>query len=311
MSMHTIFQAFIRFIGKYFWVVFLLAVALGLTLPEQMKHLYPLLTPLIIVVMYLGAIDIEYHKLHELKNYWKSIILYCVVMMIVLPIVLYFWLSRRSPDIATGVFLLAAAPAGIATIAFVRMMWWNALLALCIAVITTAMLPITLPLMSEYIVGSTIAIDIQGMFIDLILFCILPLLWGYLTQRYMRPLANALHPHIDRFSIVLIWLMIAWPVAYNADLFLSIWLWKLLAIVWWLFILSWVLHIVWWICFGNNRPNNIAWSLAKWFMNISVTTVIAAKYFSPAVLIIVLLYEFPRDLMLIPFAWVVKKMKNT
>jgi hypothetical protein len=45
-------------------------------------------------------------------------------------------------------------------------------------------------------------------------------------------------------------------------------------------------------------------------MNISIATVIAAKYFGPEALLIVMLYEFPWDLMLIPFKWFIKKYEN-
>ena len=193
-----------QWIVDYFWVVFLAAIALGLGLPDYFSSWYNLLTPVIIVVMYLGALDIEYHKLNSLLQYWKHIVWYYLIMMIVLPIVLYYGLSRFSLDIAVGFYLLAAAPAGIVAIAFTRMMGGNALLALCLAVITTLTLPFLLPLMTKYIIGNAIALDSRAMFIDLLLFCILPIVAGYLTQRFVPKAVDVMRPHLDRISIVLV-----------------------------------------------------------------------------------------------------------
>jgi predicted Na+-dependent transporter len=87
--------------------------------------------------MYLGTLDIEYHKLDSLKKYRQETSRYYLIMMLVIPLVLFYSLHRFSSDLATGVMLLAGAPAGIAAIAFTRLMGGNTLLALCLAVVTT------------------------------------------------------------------------------------------------------------------------------------------------------------------------------
>lgn len=296
-------------ITQYFWAIFLWAIVLWLIFPSEFSWTYSLLTPLIIALMYLGSLDIEYDKLSSLVQNRKDIVRYYIIMMLILPIVLFYVTKFISYDVALWVFVLAAAPAGIASVAFTRLMWGNTLLSLCIAVITTVSLPFVLPILSTIIIDNDIRIDAMWMFIDLLLFCILPILAAYLTQRFLPQIKTIIRPHTDRVSIIMIGLMIVWPVAYNAHIFLSISLFKLILIVWWLFILSAIIHTVGWLCFsGSAKENKIAWSLGKWFMNISIATVIAAKYFGPEALLIVMLYEFPWDLMLIPFKWFVKKI---
>ena len=298
-----------QWIVTYFRAIFLCAVMLWLLFPVTLTRTYDLLTPFTIILMYLGTLDIAYNKLGSLKKYRKQTVRYYLMMMGIVPLLLFFALQGFSTDIATGVLLLAWAPAGIAAIAFTRLMGGNTLLALCLAVITTLWLPFTLPILLQYSVWASIELDTQWMIIDLILFCILPIIAAYITQRKSQKIIQTIRPHIDRVSILMIAIMIAWPVAVNAEQFLSISLLKFVSIVWWLFVLSALLHTAWRVCFANTtKENQIAGSLAKWFMNISITTVLAAKYFSPEVLLIVILYEFPRDLMLIPFRWFVKKI---
>lgn len=295
-------------IVQYFRLIFLGAVAWWLLFPKYIIHLYSLLTPAIILGMYLWSLDIDYSKLSHLHEYRKKIVWYFLTMMIVLPIILFYVFSVFSVNLGTGVFLLAAAPAWVTAIVFTRLMWWNTLLSLCLAVVTTVSFPFVFPLMSKRVVWSTIDIDTTSMFFDLILYCILPLTAWYGTQ-YMRKkwIETYVRPHLNWASIILVAILIAWPVAYNAEAFLSISPAKLLTTVGILFLVSWCIHTVGRLCFWWNTKNQIAGSLAKWFMNISITTVIAAKYFSPEILLVVLLYEFPRDLMLVPFKWFIAK----
>jgi len=302
------FSSITKRIVTYFRLVFLWAVASWLLFPQYVIHLYSLLTPAIILGMYIWSLDIEYKKLFILHQYRKKIAWYFMVMMIILPVALFYLLSLLSLDIATGVFLLAAAPAWITAIVFTRLMWWNTLLSLCLAVITTVSFPFIFPLLSKWVVWSTVDIDTMSMFIDLILYCILPLIAAYCTQFFRKKwIETYVRPHLDWASIILVAILIAWPVAYNAEIFLSTSPITLFGTIGLLFLVSLCIHVAWWLCFLWNRENQIAGSLAKWFMSISIATVVAAKYFSPTVLLVVILYEFPRDLMLVPFWWYVKK----
>lgn len=304
MRMQTILQRIV----DYFRVLFLGAVVAWLTFPSSRTRAYDLLTPLAIIGMYIGTLDIEYSNLNSLKKYRKQTAQRYIMMMFIVPTILFFVINNFSTDTALWVLLLASAPAGISAIAFTRLMGGNTLLALCLAVVTTLLLPVSLPFLLHYAVWKTIQIDIWWMFTDLILFCIFPIIAAYSTQRFLPKVVEILRPHIDRVQIIMIAIMIVGPIAANATQFLSISIPKFITIVWGLFLLSTILHAAWWLCFTRSiKENKIAGSLAKWFMNLSITTVIAAKYFSPEVLLIVILYEFPWDLMLIPFKRFVKK----
>ena len=302
-----------KWIVDYFRIIFLGAIIWWLLFSEILKITYDRLTPLIIVLMYLWSLDIERKTLWSIKQYRKQITKRYIIMMIILPIIMYYitlWILWN--DIAIWVFLLSVAPAWIAAVSFTRLMWWNSLLALFLAIISTITFPFLLPLLSQYILSSSIDIDSLWMLQDLILYCIVPIWLWWITQYYLPRVKNILSPHIDRISIIMISLMIAGPVAYNASSFLNLKISFLLYTVWWLFILSALIHLVGRYTFAHtNKENKIAWSLSKWFMNISIVTVIAAQYFSPTVLIIVMLYEFPRDLMLIPFKRCLKKLPSS
>jgi BASS family bile acid:Na+ symporter len=297
-------------IVKYFRVLFLLAVIYWLTLPDSANFFYWWLGRMMVAVIYLSAIDIEYSQIKTLKHYRKEVSWFFVIQMVLLPIVIYFVTKWFSEHLAQALFLLCAAPAWFAAISFTRIMKGNVLLSLCITIASSVLVPISIPLLSYYIVKNEIQVDAIQMFIDLVLYCIIPLIAWYLTKKYLPKVATALTPHVDVVSILLIAMMIAWPVWQNAAAFLSTPLTKLLLIVGILFVLATILLWVGWYIFdGKTKKEKISWWIAKCFMNISLATVIAAKYFAPEVLLIVILYEFPWDLMLIPYRWIIQKVK--
>ncbi len=78
------------------------------------------------------------------------------------------------------------------------------------------------------------------MFLDLVLYCIIPLIAGYLTKTYFPKVTKALNPHIDLISILIIALMIAGPVGENAEYFLHTPIAKLLTIVGVLFVAAFI-----------------------------------------------------------------------
>ena len=265
---------------------------------------------MMVVVIYLSSIDIDYSQIKTLKNYRKEVLVFFAIQMILLPIAIYFATKWFSEYFAQALFLLCAAPAWFAAISFTRIMWWNTLLALCITIVSSVLVPVSIPLLSYYIVKNEIQVDTLQMFIDLVLYCIIPLIAWYLTKRYIPKVATALTPHIDLISIILIAFMIAWPVWENAAAFLSTPITKLLLIVGILFVLAFILQWLGRYIFANKtKAEKISWWIAKCFMNISLATVIAAKYFAPEVLLIVILYEFPWDLMLIPYRYFINKAK--
>lgn len=305
------FTAIKDWIIKYFWIVFLIAVAYWLILPYSASWFYNGLWVMIFIVTYISAIDIDYNEIINLKKYWKEVWLFFLIQMILLPIAIYFLVKWLSINLAEWLFLLCAAPAGMAAISFTRLMWGNTLLTLCITIGSSILVPLSLPILSHFILKSSIDIDSMGMFIDLVIYCIIPLLAGYITKTYNPKITSFIKPHIDVSTIIIIALMIAWPIWENAEIFLNTPILKLIFIVIVLFVLAFIFLWIGRKTFARKtQKEQIAWGISKCFMNISLATVIAATYFSPEVLLIVILYEFPWDLMLIPFRYIINKTEK-
>jgi predicted Na+-dependent transporter len=82
--------------------------------------------------------------------------------------------------------------------------------------------------------------------------------------------------------------------------------WKI-AVLYLVFIL---LHIIgYMICFRQNKENRIAVAIGAAYMNNGMAIVLAASYFKPEVLVLMVLSELPWNTLLGPFKKVLSQLK--
>ena len=81
--------------------------------------------------------------------------------------------------------------------------------------------------------------------------------------------------------------------------------WKLAA----LYLVFNLLHIIGYLsCPGQNRESRIAVAIGSAYMNNGLAIVLAVSYFSPSILILMVLSEFPWNTLLAPFKKVMERV---
>ncbi len=99
------------------------------------------------------------------------------------------------------------------------------------------------------------------------------------------------------------------PLAKHSSYFLNN-LEKVSYTILYLFLISATLHIIGWtMVFWLKKKEKTATSITSAYMNNSLAMVFAAKFFSPPIILAVILYELPWNTMLIPFRHIIKKLK--
>lgn len=296
------------YIVRYFWVFFIWAVVVWLWLPLVAQRFYAVFDVLFFGIMFIGAMELDLDTLKS-KNYKrKQIILHYVICCIIGPIVLYMLSTRLWETYAAAIFLIAATPSGIATISLTRLVHGDVQRALISAVVTMVLTPLVLPILTESITWTSVHIDVMHMMIQLAFYIFVPLGAAYLISKYAPWAKKTCMPYAGSISVLLIFFIIAWPLAVNSALFLAVPISKFIGIVCMLFVVSIFLFFIWWVSVpGWTVKEKISSWLSRGLMSISFTTLVATKYFPPEVLLIVLLYEFPRDIMLVPYKYVIEK----
>jgi len=301
----------LSFISKRFWIFFVVAIVLGLVLPDVFWPLESLLGVLMFGIMFLSGLTV---KLKDMKTIilkpWK-IILFVVFSMVLAPIIFYFAVKLIDPQWAIAVLLLVAAPTWIAAAALCSIVKGNTGFTLASSVVTSVIAPLTIPLLVKFLVGTEVAFDLGYMMLSMSLYIVLPLVIAQVLIYFLPKVVEKYSKFYGPLIILFVMPMIAWPLGNNASEIFSMDLWDLVLINILLFVISGLLHSMGWFVFWKAKlVDKISGSISLGYMNLSLATVLAAQYFGPEVLIVVVLFELPWDLMLIPFAWVVKKVRK-
>ena len=297
------------FIGRYFWIFFLVAIAVGVFAPTFSGLVNPYMDVLMIVIMYLWCLKVTAKDLQGISKNWKKVLGYLLVSMFVLPVGFYFVTDLIYPAWSIGIFLLVAAPAGIASIALSGIVKGNTSLVATITILSSIICVFSIPLLADVLFWSEVNIDVLAIFLSLVKRVILPCIAAQLTQR-IYPWYVRFKSRLGPLTVLLVMPIIRWPIGANMETYKSL-DWKVLVYgTLGLFAVSIMLHVIWWVMYRNgSHADKIAWSIGMWYMNLTLSLLLAGTYFGPHAVLVVLLFELPWDFMLIPFAWISKRLK--
>ena len=231
--------------------------------------------------------------------------------IIILPVIVRFLAQILRPTYAIGFFILAAAPTAFSTIFFVDFVKGNKELGLATSVFSNLIVPFTFTALTYYLVGSEIQLNVGALFGELLLVVAVPFILGYIIQKTAPTFIKATQHLYSPIGILLILPMIAGPVAALHSYIVLQGIREILLLVLALFVLGAFFYAFGWFgSFQKSLEDKATAGLSVGLMNVSFATVIAFNFFGPAAILAVILYEFPRDLLIIPYIRIVKKIKK-
>jgi len=259
--------------------------------------------------MYLWCLKVTSKQLLEIWKQRKKVIWYLVVSMIILPIVMYYSTELIFSEWSIWVFLLVAAPSWIASIALSSIVKWNTSLVATITILSSLVSVVSIPFLLEVILWSSIDIDVVSILFSLVQWVILPFILAQVTQKIYPSYKKTSH-YIWPLTTLFLMPLIFWPIWANIETYKGLGRDILIYGTLWLFLLSIILHFIWRFMYRRSSyADKVWWAIALWYMNITLALLIATEYFWPSAILVILLFEFPWDLMLIPFAWIAKRLK--
>jgi len=290
-----------QFIERNFWLFLFGGLVLGLSFPAYSDRLMFLLMPLLMIMMFLVFLKTDFsHVLNEMKNY-KLILYLVIVYLIVVPVSLYAAVSWFDEKIAIGILLLTAMPAAVASPAIADIVSGNTALSIGITISTSIAAPFTIPLIFGFLDFQQLSIDPWQIFWDLIIMVFVPMIASQFLRKYFAASIEKKKHFISPINMLVLSMMVYIVIGsqreslltFSEDLFMK------LAILYSLFI---VLHgLGYLLAFRQSRKNKISICIGMAYMNNGLAMVLAAKYFDPSILMLMLLSELPWDTLIVPF----------
>jgi BASS family bile acid:Na+ symporter len=290
------------FIEKYFWLFLIAGILLGLWNPLQLR-MVPAVLPKILLGLMLFFVFLKIDSLQILENIrnLKLMIYISFLYMIIIP--LFFFLSIKvfNPDLAIGILLLTAMPAGVSTPALTDIVKGNVSLSMSLTIVSQLVSPFTVPLLFWLINLNGHSIDKLLMLKDMAIIVFLPMIIAQVIKKYFPVLINKTQHYFTSLNVLLLFAFVYLAISSQRNYILenpSGMVWKILV----LYLVFILLHIIGYlICFRENKENRIAVAVGAAYMNNGMAIVLATSYFKPEILVLMVLSELPWNTLLGPF----------
>ncbi len=290
-----------QFIEKYFWVFLIAGLLLGLSFPVYNDFLMTLLEPMLMIMLLLVFLKSDLvHILSEIKNY--KLMLYLVIAyMIIIPALFFFSVNFFSQQLALGVLLLTAMPAAVSLPALADIVKGNTALSISITITTSIVAPFSIPVIFGMLNIEHLSISPWEIFKDLTIIIFIPMVLSQVIRKYFSNTIQQKKHVFTSVNILLLSLMVYVVMGSLRDEVINDSMDILMQLVF-LYIIFILLHIIGYLLgYKQNKKNKITISIGAAYMNNGMAIVLAAKYFEPAILVLMVLSDLPWTTLLAPF----------
>ncbi len=292
-----------QFVEKRFWVVLCAGVVAGLALPSvgDVGFLVPYLryfvmTMLFMVFLKVDVVDI----LHHFKDV-KLLSYITICFLLLMPAAVYLVLRPFDAQLALGALILTAMPPGTAAPTLTDLIKGNTALAASITIIGSLLAPLSIPFVLGGLSGESIQLDRSELFVSLATTIFVPLVLSQLLLHFAKPVTDRLRPVGSTVNIVILFCIIYSVIAAQRGLILEepVQTFRRATIVFVLFVLF---HIIGYYMAPWLKPKDrLAVATTRAYQNLALAIVVAAQFFGPEILLIVVLAELPWAVLPGPF----------
>jgi len=298
----------IKLILKYFWLLFIFGIILGMLFPS-LKLISPYLTYILMFVLFLSSLKMDTAKLFKRIKELKLLIFLVSFILIIIPIFLYLiFKGFLDLEYSLAILILLVMPSGMTVPVYSTILNGDKELALIIVILTSLLCPITIPFLLHFLVGVQITINSLQIFYSLSVIIFIPLILSILLKKVGKNFIEKTKKYYSPLSIILIMFIITGAIA-KANVIQAIGGAKEIIYPFFLlFVLAILMHLIgYFILYKMNKEVKIASSLTTAYKNSTLAIVFAAQFFSAKTLLLVTLYQIPTNLILIGFGYLVKK----
>ena len=295
-----------QFIERYFWVFLLAGILIGLWYPVFDEILMSLLKPILMIMLFFVFLKTDLPQILEETKDVKLMIYIVIINMLIIPVLFFFLTKLFSAELAVGILLLTAMPAGVASPTLTDIVKGNTALSMSIAIITSLIAPFTVPLLFGLLKINSLSINPLAVFIDLLIIVFIPMIFSQIMKKYF-PLTIKKSQHLfTSFNVILLFIIVYAVMGSQRDLILSnppdiI---RKIAFLYLIFIL---LHIAGYFTgYNQKRENKVALAIGSAYMNNGMAIVLAATHFDTSIVVLMVLAEIPWNTLPAPFGWIIR-----
>jgi BASS family bile acid:Na+ symporter len=234
-------------------------------------------------------------------------------MLILFPLIAYYFGMLVAPSIALPLLILAAMPSGMTVPLLSEIIGGKQDLALIFAVTTSLLAPITVPFILQLSIGATVPVSLLSIFISLGKIIFIPFLLAAILKEPLKHKQHIIDTISKPLSLLLLGLIIAGMVATQAELLLASINTHFAAYLVAMCIFFVITYLIgYFSIFWHPYQDRLAIAVSLTYMNITLAIYIAGTFFPESgVLIPIIIAVLPWSLSLTLFKKIAEMTHRT
>lgn len=287
-------------------IVALAGIGAGVGIPFAGRWFHPFLLYFMMTILFFSFFRMDFSSLLHItrQDFWE-ISFWTMSKLIVLPMTAWALTVLVAPDFALAVLLLSGVSAGVTGPFFAQVLGADVARVLKVVIVSSLLVPFTLPAMVSLLMGAQINIPFSHMFVLLLKVIFIPLFLALAVKKTYPDFIRILDRVQFPVSLALFFIINLTAFSAYADFILSR-LNEVLQILAVSILLSlgyngFGLFMGW---AARGRLDGLAGAVTHNFINNVLIVVFAAEFFGPECPLLAALYMVPLFLMVIPLRWV-------
>lgn len=216
---------FCKLIGKYFGMIAVLFLILGMTMPQNFTWVVGKFGGVAVLSLLLGVVMFGMGTTLDLKDFALvlkrplDVFIGACAQFVIMPGLAYLIASafNLDPALTAGVVLVGTCPGGTSSNVITFMSKGDVALSVTMTSVSTVLSPILTPFITYQLIGERIAFDPVGMFWSIMQIVIVPICLGLAVKSFLPKLAATATDYLPAVSAIAISLIIAGVIAVSRD----------------------------------------------------------------------------------------------
>ena len=277
------------------------SIGVAIAFPEKCRVFAPYPLYLMMVFLFFSFLKIEFVKiLQDVRKTAFALFVLCLFKLILLPAGLYFLSLAVWPKFAVPVLLLSGVSTGVVAPFIATLLGASALLVLMMVVVSSLLVPFTLPALLKLLAGHIAELSFSAMVEYLAMVIFIPAA----VKIFVRYFAPSFSKRLEKIQFpvsMVIFGLVNLGVFPKYSSFFSERPGELAGAIFVAFILSAICHIVGFLAaWGLSKEDRLAGAASFAYMNSVLIIVFAAQFFDPLSPVLAVVYMFPFFIMIVP-----------
>jgi len=260
------------------------------------------------MMLFLAFMKIDALEVLENIRNFRLMIYIAFIYMIAIPLAFFFSTRIFNAELATGILLLTAMPAGVSTPVLTDIARGNISLSMSLTIVSQLLAPFTVPFLFWIVDINSLTINKLLILKDIAILVFLPMVISQMVKRYLPQVITKTQHLFTSVNVFLLFTFVYIAISSQRNVILENpagLIWKIAV----LYVVFLALHVIgYMICPKETRENRIAVAIGAAYMNNGMAIVLAASYFKPEILVLMVLSEIPWNTLLAPFKKVVRML---